>query len=172
MIEKINSLKKKSFKNYSTPDNFFKKKNIIFGYNGRGKSSLASGIAEQFLLNHDEAGLRYFDTDYVNDSLVIEDSKGKLLKGVKATFSKPDVSIEESIKKIRLKLVNIDSDKDKIKSEREQLRKRIDSLVKVKKGKVRIQSKNKKILEMDDIHWEGCPDIDWVLRQYNNDSQC
>ena len=79
------------------------------------------------------------------------------------------MSIEESIKKIRLKLVNIDSDKDKIKSEREQLRKRIDSLVKVKKGKVRIQSKNKKMLEMDDIHWEGCPDIDWVLRQYNND---
>lgn len=130
---------------------------------------MASGIAEQFLLNHDEAGLRYFDTNYVNDSLIIEDSEGKLLKGVKATFSKPDVSIEESIKKIRLQLVNIDSDKDKIKPEREQLRKRIDSLVKVKKGKVRIQSKSKKMLEMDDIHWEGCPDIDWVLRQYNND---
>ena len=169
MIVKINGLTKKSFKNYSTPDNFFKKKNIIFGYNGRGKSSLASGIAEQFLLNHDESGLRYFDTDYVNDSLVIEDSEGKLLKGVKATFSKPDVSIEESIKKIRLKLVNIDSDKDKIKSEREQLRKRIDSLVKIKKGKVGIQLKNKKMLEIDDIHREGCSDIDWVLRQYNND---
>ena len=169
MIGKIDCLTKKSFNKYSTPDNFFKKKNIIFGYNGRGKSSLASGIAEQFLLNHDEAGLRYFDTDYVNDSLVIEDSEGKLLKGVKATFSKPDVSIEESIKKKRLQLVNIDSDKDKIKSEREQLRKRIDSLVKVKKGKVRIQSKNKNMLEIDDIHWEGCPDIDWVLRQYNND---
>lgn len=169
MIGKIDCLTKKSFNKYSTPDNFFKKKNIIFGYNGRGKSSLASGIAEQFLLNHDEAGLRYFDTDYVNDSLVIEDSEGKLLKGVKATFSKPDVSIEESIKKIRLKLVNIDSDKDKIKSEREQLRKRIDSLVKIKKGKVGIQLKNKKMLEIDDIHWEGCSDIDWVLRQYNND---
>ena len=25
------------------------------------------------------------------------------------------------------------------------------------------------MLEVDDIHWEGCPDIDWVLRQYNND---
>ena len=169
MIAKINDLTKKSFKNYSTPDNFFKKKNIIFGYNGRGKSSLASGIAEQFLIDNDEAGLRYFDTNYVNDSLVIEDSEGKLLKGVKATFSKPDVSIEESIKKIRLKLVNIDSDKDKIKSEREQLRKKIDSLVKIKKGKVRIQSKNKNMLEVDNIHWEGCPDIDWVLRQYNND---
>lgn len=169
MIIKIDGLTKKSFNNYSTPDNFFKKKNIIFGYNGRGKSSLASGIAEQFLLNHNEAGLRYFDTNYVNDSLVIEDSEGKLLKGVRATFSKPDVSIEESIKKKRLQLVNIDSDKDKIKSKREQLRKRIDNLVKIKKGKVRIQSKNKKMLEMDDIHWECCPDIDWVLRQYNND---
>ena len=169
MIEKINSLTKKSFKNYSTPDNFFKKKNIIFGYNGRGKSSLASGIAKQFLIDNDEAGLRYFDTNYVNDSLVMKDSEGKLLKGVKATFSKKDVDIEQKIEEKRLQLVNIDSYKDKIKSEREQLRKRIDNLVKVKKGKVRIQSKNKKMLEMDDIHWEGCPDINWVLCQYDND---
>lgn len=169
MIEKINSLTKKSFKNYSTPDNFFKKKNIIFGYNGRGKSSLASGIAKQFLIDNDEARLRYFDTNYVNDSLVMKDSEGKLLKGVKATFSKKDVDIEQKIEEKRLQLVNIDSYKDKIKSEREQLRKRIDNLVKVKKGKVRIQSKNKKMLEMDDIHWEGCPDINWVLCQYDND---
>lgn len=169
MIVRIDGLTKKSFKNYSTPNNFFKKKNIIFGYNGRGKSSLASGIAGQFLIDNDEAGLRYFDTDYVNDSLVIEDSEGKLLKGVKATFSKPDADIEKSIKEKRSQLVNIDSDRDKIKSEREQLREKIDSLVKIKKGKVRIQSKNKKMLEMDDIHWEGCPDIDWVLCQYDND---
>lgn len=169
MIVKINDLTKKSFKNYSTPDNFFKKKNIIFGYNGRGKSSLASGIAKQFLLNHDETGLRYFDTNYVNDSLIIEDSEGKLLKGVKATFSKKDVGIERKIEEKRLQLVNVDDNKNEIKSEREQLRKRIDSLVKIKKGKVRIQSKNKNMLEIDDIHWEGCPDIDWVLHQYNND---
>jgi len=169
MIGKIDGLTKKSFKNYSTPDNFFKKKNIIFGYNGRGKSSLASGIAKQFLLNHDEAGLRYFDTNYVNDSLIIEDSEGKLLKGVKATFSKKDAGIERKIEEKRSQLVNIDDDKNEIKSEREQLRKRIDSLVKIKKGKVGIQLKNKKMLEIDDIHWEGCSDIDWVLRQYNND---
>ena len=169
MIGKIDGLTKKSFKNYSTPDNFFKKKNIIFGYNGRGKSSLASGIAERFLIDNDEAGLRYFDTNYVNDSLVIKDSEGKLLKGVKATFSKKDVDIEQKIEEKRLQLVNIDDDKNEIKSERGQLRKRIDSLVKIKKGKVRIQSKNKTMLEVDDIHWEGCPDIDWVLRQYNND---
>ena len=169
MIVRIDGLTEKSFKNYSTPDNFFKKKNIIFGYNGRGKSSLAFGIAKSFLSDNDESGLRYFDTNYVNDSLIIEDSEGKLLKGVKATFSKKDVGIERKIEEKRLQLVNVDDDKNKIKSEREQLRKRIDNLVKIKKGKVRIQSKNKNMLEMDDIHWEGCPDIDWVLRQYNND---
>ena len=169
MIGKIDGLTKKSFKNYSTPDNFFKKKNIIFGYNGRGKSSLASGIAERFLIDNDEVGLRYFDTNYVNDSLVMKDSEGKLLKGVKATFSKKDVDIEQKIEEKRSQLVSIDDDKNEIKSEREQLRKRIDSLAKIKKGKVRIQSKNKTMLEVDDIHWEGCPDIDWVLRQYNND---
>ena len=130
---------------------------------------MASGIAKQFLLNHDETGLRYFDTNYVNDSLIIEDSEGKLLKGVKATFSKKDVGIERKIEEKRLQLVNVDDNKNEIKSEREQLRKRIDSLVKIKKGKVRIQSKNKNMLEIDDIHWEGCPDIDWVLHQYNND---
>ena len=148
MIVRIDGLTKKSFKNYSTPNNFFKKKNIIFGYNGRGKSSLASGIAKQFLIDNDEAGLRYFDTNYVNDSLVIEDSEGKLLKGVKATFSKKDVDIKQKIEEKRLQLVNIDDDKNEIKSEREQLRKRIDSLVKIKKGKVRIQSKNKIMLDL------------------------
>jgi uncharacterized chromosomal cassette SCCmec type IVc protein CR006 len=119
MIGKIDGLTKKSFKNYSTPDNFFKKKNIIFGYNGRGKSSLASGIAERFLIDNDEVGLRYFDTNYVNDSLVMKDSEGKLLKGVKATFSKKDVDIEQKIEEKRSQLVSIDDDKNEIKSERE-----------------------------------------------------
>lgn len=169
MIGKIDCLTKKSFNKYSTPDNFFKKKNIIFGYNGRGKSSLASGIAERFLIDNDEVGLRYFDTNYVNDSLVMKDSEGKLLKGVKATFSKKDVDIEQKIEEKRSQLVSIDDDKNEIKSEREQLRKKIDSLVKVKKGKTGIYSKKQKMLEVDDIHWEGCPDIDWVLCQYNND---
>lgn len=169
MIVKIDGLTRKSFKNYSTPNDFFKKKNIFFGYNGRGKSSLASGVAEQFLINNDEAGLRYFDANYVNDSLVMKNSEGKLLKGVRATFSKKDVDIEQKIEEKRLQLVNIDDDKDKIKSKREQLRKRIDGLAKNKKGKVRIQLKNKTMLGVDDIHWEGCPDVDWVLRQYNND---
>ena len=49
MITEIQNLTLKSFKNYSTPQNFFKTKNIIFGYNGRGKSSLAEGIISAYL---------------------------------------------------------------------------------------------------------------------------
>lgn len=169
MIDSIKDLTKKSFNNYSTPDNFFKKKNIFFGYNGRGKSSLASGIAEQFLNSNDKVGLRYFNANYVNDSLVVEEPEGEFLKGVKATFGNKDVSIELEIKKKRSQIADINGDKDKIKLERDQLRNEIDRLAKAKKGKVRIQLKKKKTLEADDIHWEGCLDIDWVLQQYDKD---
>ena len=45
----ISTLKKltiKSFDNYDIPDDFFKRKNLVFGHNGRGKSSLARAIIE------------------------------------------------------------------------------------------------------------------------------
>ena len=48
MIEAIKNYTYKSFKNYSTPEKFFKQKNILFGYNGRGKSSLSKGIVEEY----------------------------------------------------------------------------------------------------------------------------
>ena len=48
MITEIKNFTLKSFKSYSTPQNFFKTKNIIFGYNGRGKSSLAEGIIRTY----------------------------------------------------------------------------------------------------------------------------
>lgn len=44
MITEIQNLTLKSFKNYSTPQNFFKTKNIIFGYNGRGKALWQRGL--------------------------------------------------------------------------------------------------------------------------------
>lgn len=50
LITNVTNLTKKSFVNYTGPVNtdFFSSKNIIFGYNGRGKSSLALGIIEEF----------------------------------------------------------------------------------------------------------------------------
>lgn len=49
MIERVMNLTKKSFVNYSGPIEKFKLKNIIFGYNGRGKSSLALGLKDKHL---------------------------------------------------------------------------------------------------------------------------
>lgn len=50
MITKLNNFTHKSFVGYSNPsDLLFREKNIFFGYNGKGKSSLAIGIKEEFL---------------------------------------------------------------------------------------------------------------------------
>lgn len=49
MITDIQNFSYKSFKNYSTPKDFLKKKNILFDYNGRCKSSLSKGIILNFL---------------------------------------------------------------------------------------------------------------------------
>lgn len=47
MIKGLTNFTRKSFKNHTTGE-IFKNRNLIFGYNGRGKSSLADGIAEEF----------------------------------------------------------------------------------------------------------------------------
>lgn len=45
MLEDINNYNYKSFKNYTGPsETKFKKKNIFFGYNGKGKTALSKGI--------------------------------------------------------------------------------------------------------------------------------
>ena len=49
MIERVSNLTKKSFNSYSGPAEKFKLKNVIFGYNGRGKSSLALGLKDTYL---------------------------------------------------------------------------------------------------------------------------
>lgn len=42
MLENINNYNYKSFKNYTSPsENKFKKKNIFFGYNDKGKTALS-----------------------------------------------------------------------------------------------------------------------------------
>ena len=48
MIKRLNDFSYKSFRNYSGPDEEFKRVNIVFGYNGRGKSSLTHGVIKAF----------------------------------------------------------------------------------------------------------------------------
>ena len=102
MIEKVNNLTKKSFKNYTGPDDNFKQKNIIFGYNGKGKSSLAEGILEEFKKDStkNDENYRIYNRNYIKENLILEDDNGKL-KGVIANFSKNDNDIEKEIKTLK-----------------------------------------------------------------------
>ncbi|NFY33771.1 hypothetical protein G0W71_00755, partial [Staphylococcus aureus] len=65
MLELITDFSKKSFKNYSMKEELkFNAINIIYGVNGRGKTSLARGIKEIIEENNPDS-LRYFYTDYI-----------------------------------------------------------------------------------------------------------
>ncbi|WP_052570678.1 hypothetical protein [Endomicrobium proavitum] len=62
MIEKVCNYTHKSFKNYTNPGDLkFKQKNIIFAYNGKGKSSLVLGVKREFLKDTTKTddGLRF-----------------------------------------------------------------------------------------------------------------
>ena len=88
MLKKLEKFTQKSFKDYSMPDNIeFNSKNIVFGYNGRGKSSLAKEIVHQF---NNEEKVRFFHRDYVEERLLVKD-RGSEINGVKAVFGKAAV---------------------------------------------------------------------------------
>ena len=46
MIKKINNFTYKSFTNYTGTDDEFREVNVLFGYNGKGKTALVEGIKE------------------------------------------------------------------------------------------------------------------------------
>lgn len=164
MINKINNFTHKSFNNYTNPnDLFFRAKNILFGYNGKGKSSIAIGIKDEFLKDTSKKpeNLRIFDKDYISNSLVLENSEGKL-KGIPASFSEKDVQIENKIKEIEKQIISeveiskIDSN---IVDSRKKIRTEIDAIHDRRKGNASI----KKSFENDTV--------ERVIERYRNDYQ-
>lgn len=99
MLENINNYTYKSFKNYTGPlsTEKFKRVNMIFGYNGKGKTALAKGIIEEFLKDpsNSENNYRFYDKDYIKNNLLIENSNS--LKGIVATFGEKNVDVEKEI---------------------------------------------------------------------------
>lgn len=161
MINKVVDLTKKSFNNYSGPAEEFKLKNIIFGYNGRGKSSLAIGIKDAHISSGlDESKMRFFDKDYVNDNLSLQDpttgARNKI-KGVIAHFSAKDVKSEQKIKELEKKLVDIDKIQENINKLSSEVRTAIDAIHDRRRGTAAIQKKNKDL------------DIEEVVRLYSQD---
>jgi wobble nucleotide-excising tRNase len=148
MVTKLNNFTHKSFVGYTSPsDLLFREKNIFFGYNGKGKSSLAIGIKEEFLKDPTKKteNYRLFDRDYISNSLLLENSEGKI-KGIEASFGKGSVDIEHQIKELQKQIVNkeeIDSLDSNIEKLRIGIRKDIDSIHDRRKGGANIQKKPK-----------------------------
>ena len=96
-VDRVENFSHKSFINYTGPDKEFKRKNIIFGYNGRGKSSLVVGIIKKFMLDSEveRDNYRLFDCDYIKRNLILKDSSNPRIKGVFANFGERNVDIEE-----------------------------------------------------------------------------
>lgn len=148
MITKLNNFTLKSFVGYTNPnDLLFRAKNILFGYNGKGKSSIAIGIKDEFLKDTSKklANLRIFDRDYISNSLLLENSEGKI-KGIEASFSKSDVDIENKIKEIE-KLIIKEDEIGKLDTGiakfRKEIRTEIDQIHDRRKGEANIQRKSK-----------------------------
>lgn len=164
MIENVVSLTKKSFENYTGPSEKFKIKNVIFGYNGRGKSSLAIGVKDAYLSGTlaSPDKVRFFNKDYVDDNLSLQDpdtgarSKSRI-KGVIAHFSAKDVESESKIKELQDKLINILPIDFRIKELESDTRKAIDSIHDRRKGTSAITKKDKDF------------DVEKVIRLYGDD---
>lgn len=130
----------KSFKNYTGPIEKFNNKNIIFGYNGRGKSSLAKGIYAAGLEKYKEENIRIFNDQYIKDNLTLDDDNPKI-RGVVANFGEKAVDIERKIKDLNNQRVNEDEYETEIGEMVKTTRKLLDNIHDKRKGNARISKK-------------------------------
>jgi wobble nucleotide-excising tRNase len=158
MINKLTNFSNKSFKNYINPnDLLFREKNIIFGYNGKGKSAFGIGLKQEFLKDNSKSdeNFRLFNKEYILNSLLLENSAEKI-KGVEANFGEKGVGVENNIKELEQMIIS-EIDINNLISEigeiRKATRKEIDLIHDKKKGKANIQKKSsteaiEKIIEL------------------------
>ena len=140
MIDKINDYSYKSFSKYTNPDHFlFKQKNVFFGYNGKGKSSLANGIVCEIKKDKtiNDENIRFFSKDFLSIKL-INDITSRI-KGIKAIFGNKNVKNDEQIDELKSELV----DPNPIKESKDNLKRKIDDTIKLitdnLKGKIKLR---------------------------------
>lgn len=162
VITQLTNFSEKSFKSYSTPNNYFKLKNIIFGYNGRGKSSLATGIVDTFINNGgSEKSVRFFNVNYIQNVLL--EPSGTGINGVKVSFSENDANIAKQISILQSQMNDVDADETTCSKNRESLREQIDNIHTSKKGKASINRK-KATLTIEEVLEQYKIDLDEALR--------
>lgn len=154
-ISKVNNLTEKSFVNYTGPEPGFKEKNIIFGYNGRGKSSLAAGIVREFLKDSMNTvnNYRFFNRTFINDNLILKESVNPRIRGVVANFGEKNVEIEKEIIDLEKQIVDITERVKEVENLNKSIRAEIDRIHDLKKGKISIAKKaaaknNREVIEL------------------------
>ncbi len=153
-IEKVENHKYKSWKESSNlKDTRFNEVNILFGYNGAGKSSLAVGISKTYLADNAKEKARFFSGKYVEHTLLLEDKSG--IRGVVSNFGKKDVDIEKKIKANKKKIDELTIDIGKQNNTVSDLTDKTDKLVKEvvkrrkdKNTKINNKPENKTIKEI------------------------
>lgn len=143
MIKQVYNLNEKSFRNYNGPDKGFKEKNIIFGYNGRGKTSLAKGLIREFLKDtaNSSENYRFFNRNYIKENIILKESNNSKIKGVIANFGKKDVDIEKQIKLLEENIIDTKELENEIQQLNKNIRAEIDKIHDEKKGSISIQKK-------------------------------
>ncbi len=146
----VNNIQKYHHKSWKPTSNLkdvdFNRSNIIFGHNGAGKSSLAYGIAKDYLGSNDKESARFFSSKYVDSTLLLKDGTG--IRGVVSSFGKKDVDIEKKIEKNDKRLKDISKEVAKTDSAAREVSKETDIFIKevVKRRK----DKNTKINNKSD----------------------
>lgn len=173
VIKKIENFTEKSFKNYTGPDDSeFKRTNIIFGYNGRGKSTLANRIIKEFSNNnpHGTDSYRFFNRNYINNNLLLKDGTDPKIKGVIANFGEKDVDVEKQIDLLESEIkdtTNIEKEIDELNN---KIRTEIDKIHDAKKGKTGIIRKpaNKSNDDVIELHKK---DIEEAKKTVSNEAE-
>ncbi|MCG2283191.1 AAA family ATPase [Staphylococcus epidermidis] len=177
MLHLVTNFTKKSFKNYSMEEELkFNDVNIIYGINGRGKTSFARGIKEE-IEKEERDNLRYFYSDYIDELLLLEDSNK--FKGVKATFGEKDVKLENEITELNKQIIDISNTKENLSERRKGLRQKINEIHKSRKGnlKIPVKASNKSIEEVIELYQKNLetakkiePDLN-QLKNYLGDEE-
>lgn len=95
IITQLSNVTIKSWNAYSGPKENFDLRNLFYGHNGAGKTSLARAISQH--LSQGAHVSTSFDRSYIESELLLQNGNSEL-KGVKVDFGKTNVDAEKNIK--------------------------------------------------------------------------
>ncbi|GHT83184.1 hypothetical protein FACS1894125_6640 [Actinomycetota bacterium] len=162
MIDIITGFSNKSFSNYDNAQLPFAERNLIFGYNGKGKSALAEGLKEvygrQNIASSEQLNnsVRLYNRDYIETSIMLKDDDGnfvdnKTLTGVKADFGIVNVDIQKKIDSKNQELASTKKlmEEDQIKKTMlvDSVNALIEQIYKEKRGKRQVHTKKGEVSE-------------------------